>query len=261
MKVKLFGPVMGLVVGLGIAIGCGGSSSSDVTSDTTDSGTSTPPGTPPGTPPPGSPDGSSPDGSTPDASDKDVFVPGTFVPVQYGSCPSANVSCGGNPVGTWTYSGGCLDAIDLSKCPSATITNPDIKVKGQVTFTGTASSGTVSRVAEVSIAADAFLPTSCLFGQSCATIQSVLTAQPPLGAGFDSASCTAHAGNTGCDCQIAKTQIDNGSEAYTVAGNVITTGTGQTARTYDFCIKPANTFTYQETTATAQQKATLVMTK
>jgi hypothetical protein len=259
MKVKFFGPVTGLCLGLGIAIGCGGSSS-DVTGGGADSGVDSSSG--------GSPDASNADtGTTPsdagnDVADKDVNIPGTEVSVQYGGC-SAFTPCGGDPTGTWTYAaGGCLDAIDVSTCPGATVTNPVIKVKGQVTFTG-ATAGTVTRLAQVDISASVGIPQSCVNQlpqgfRTCSAIATALKLPAPTGAGFDTATCTASAG--GCDCNIAKTQVDNGSETYTVSGNTITTGTG-TQRTYDFCVNPASTFTYQETTANAPQTATLVMTK
>lgn len=262
MKLKLLGPVMGLCLGLGIAIGCGGSSTSDAANAAADSG------------PDGAsnrPDSSTPDASSPadagqDAGDPDAFVPGTEVPINYGGC-AAFTPCGGDPKGTWTYAaGGCIDAVDLSGvCPAATITNTDVKVKGTVTFSGS-TTGTVTRVAQVSMVATLGVPQSCVNSipiallRNCPGVQLALLAPPPNGAGFDTATCADKAGaGSGCDCDVAKKQVDNSADTFTVAGNVITTS-GAKPRTYDFCVNPASTFKYQETTSGAP-KATFVMSK
>lgn len=257
MELHLLGPCLSLAIGMGIAIGCGGSTTSGAMT-APDSGTdaATPPPPPdPSTTNPGADGGS-------DANDKDAHVPGTSVPVQYGSCASFS-PCGGDPKGTWTYSGGCLDALDLSSCPNATITNPDVKVKGQVTFSGS-TTGTVARLVEISTSATLGIPQSCVNAipipalQTCAGLQAALQLPPPQGAGFDTATCTAAAGpNGGCDCQVAKTTVEDSAGTFTANGNVITTGNGQT---YSYCVSPASTLTYQEATQAATS-ATFVLTK
>ena len=97
---------------------------------------------------------------------------------------------------------------------------------------------------------------ACQNGQTCANIGTALT----LLAGLESATCidTVPAGE-GCNCDVADQQKDSvAAESYTKAGGVLTTGTGTTQRTFDYCVA-TNVFTYRETTAKAPIPATITM--
>jgi hypothetical protein len=258
MNAKLLGSLgssaLAVTLGLALAAGCGGSSSE--VADANDSG---------GADATTGADSGSSDAGTTDAakdsgSDGAITVPGTEQTVQYGSCTTF-APCGGDPKGTWTYAaGGCLDEFDLSSCAGATVTNTSIKVKGQVTIAAT----TLDRVAQITAGATVGIPQSCVDAipipafRTCSGIETGLKLAPPTGPGFDTATCTSKGVGQGCDCVVSKTTVDQKSTTYTVAGNTITTAGGDT---YDFCVNPASTMTYRETTPGVQQAATLVMTK
>jgi hypothetical protein len=50
----------------------------------------------------------------------------------------------------------------------------------------------------------------------------------------------------GCDCDVGDSTNDDTTDAYTTAGNTLTSG----ARTFDYCVN-GNDIEYQETTAKA----------
>lgn len=256
MNVKLLGSSAGaalalplaLTLGLGLAGGCSGESTSnavDASADAPDATTSGDASTP---------DSSSADAATDAGTDGPVSVPGTEQSVKYGSCATFT-PCGGDPKGKWTYAaGGCADAFNLSRCPGATVTNPTIKVKGEVTIGAT----TLDRVAQVTASANVGVPQSCVdalapLPTTCSVFAAALTA-----AIFDVATCTSKGAGQGCDCAVSYTTIDQQSTTYTANGNTITTAGGET---YDYCVNPASTLTYRETGANVKQGSTLVMTK
>jgi hypothetical protein len=259
MKKQALGVTFFAFAAVGMWLGCGGSSDSGVGSssgDTPDgSGTGTatpPPPPPPNNPPPPPPPPAPP--STDGASD--VTVDGTAVSMTYGSCASFT-PCGGDPTGTWKYAaGGCIAEIDKSACPSATISNTNITVKGTVTFSGGTN---VSRSAQISLSAKASIPASCTKGLPCSIIQAGLTQPPPTGLGMDTATCTTGASGS-CDCDVGKTVTDVRSGTYTLTNGGHTIQTDDN-RTYDFCVDTAAPakFTYKDVTPNTPIQATFVM--
>lgn len=206
----------------------------------------------------GSPDATSmtsPDANTgpdpkPDASTagNEDFDAGTPVDVSYGTCQPFT-ACGGNIVGTWKITGGCVSNqtfADLKSkfCEGIEEGNVVIKAAGTLTATDT----TVTRQTKVDISADAFIPQQCAAkaGGSCQIVEaglstSVLGTDPP----FDKAKCTTD-GAGGCNCSVSKAYVENVTGAYTASGNTITTTNPN--RTFDYCVDGSK-LTYQETTS------------
>lgn len=147
----------------------------------------------------------------------------------YGSCPPVT-ACGGDPKGAWRYAqGGCVAELTSSQCPSATVSKSSIRARGTITIGAT----TIDRDVEANTAATIQIPASCAAGQSCSLAQLLLTAKPPTGAGFDTASCKNGAAAGSCECEVTKKVIDASSTTYTVAGHTITTADG---KSYDYCV-------------------------
>jgi hypothetical protein len=177
----------------------------------------------------------------------DASVNAPEVNVTFGQC-TALVPCGGDPIGTWKMSAGCVDesAFDDLKqlCPTATASNVVIKARGLVTVTA----ATISRETQTQTTATIAIPQACLAqvpGGSCQLLAVGLTSPPPQGAGLAKATCTSD-GAGGCNCDIEDGEILRETSAYTVNGNTIST-VGPPARTFDFCVDQGK-FTYTETT-------------
>jgi hypothetical protein len=139
-----------------------------------------------------------------------------------GSCPAAT-PCGGAVLGTWDYTGVCVDdplAALKQQCPTATVESQKGTVKGRVAFAAT----TVKRTSTFAYTASVTLPAACSFGQ-CATLQQTLAQS------FKTASCKAAGG--GCACDLGTGSEANQEDAYAVDGNTINIADGSK---YDFCV-------------------------
>ena len=157
--------------------------------------------------------------TTPPPSSKEADV------VFDGTC-SAFAACGGSPQGTYDYTAGCLtDAFAAAKaqCPTLDTTGADVKVKGSLHFLGPA----LSRDAVVTISGTIVVPSAGSAGQ-CATVETALKGA------FDTVSCT---GIAACTCTIYNTEIVKSSSTFTVAGNTVTTGDGES---YEICATAAS---------------------
>jgi hypothetical protein len=136
------------------------------------------------------------------------------------ACPALQ-ECGGDPRGTWDYTGACIDdAVDKLKgsCPTADVQNPTGTADGWVQLDGQ----TVLRTISVSITATVVFPAECTGGAECSAVQASL---PP------GSTCT---GSGACSCTITNTYSISDSDTYSLDGNVVVTGGG--AR-YAFCIQ------------------------
>ena len=142
----------------------------------------------------------------------------------FGTCPAAP-TCGGTIAdGTYYYTTGCLPdpwAQTKAACPAAQVSNEQGTVKGCVTFAG----GTVDRNVTSTYGATLDLPTSCLFGGTCAQLETLLKQY------IQTASCTASA--SGCTCSASQSYMATAGGSYTTSSNQITTSLGNH---YDYCV-------------------------
>lgn len=203
---------------------------------------------------------------TPDAA-KDAPVDsasplGPFVDIPYGaaSCP-AFTPCGGDPKGSWKVTGGCVTEAVLAeaKAKCAGLVESDVKFRARGTVVTDAVK--VTRDTEVEYTAKLAIPPECKPTQAplntCAAVGSGLV----FYAGLDTATCTDDAATGGCNCDVADSFSDASSDTYTTSTSTLTTGSGNTERTFDYCVNGAGTeLAYQETTAQAIP-ALFVLTK
>ncbi|MBS1152143.1 MAG: hypothetical protein H6Q89_3841 [Myxococcaceae bacterium] len=175
----------------------------------------------------------------------------TFMPV----CTPALTACGGDVVGAWEYTSGCVSTDTMfgsakQACPTLTFSNMTGDSRGSVIFTA----NTVTRAITTNLAGTANLPSSCNPLGNCATVQSALSNV------FKTVNCT---GTTACTCAFTYEAATAGATAYTKGTNQFTTepGTGN-ARTYDYCIAGTPpVFTYRELGTTPRDPGIFVMGK
>ncbi len=251
MKSKLLLVCVTIVAGAACWVGCGGDSTNGTTANPDAGGT--PEGG--GTPDTGTPDSSS--GGLDAAKDTgtDAPVTGPFVTITYGAatCP-AFTPCGGDPKGSWTVTGGCVTeeifAPAKQQCPGIVESKVKIEARGTVV----ANAATITRKTEVKFAATLAIPKVCKdqIGP-CATVSQAL-----IFGGVKTAVCTDDAVTLGCNCDVTNPAVDNTSDAYTTAGNTLTTGAPP--RTFDYCVA-GNEIKYKETTAGTAIPALFVLTK
>lgn len=234
-------------------VGCGGSSAS--TGTTPDGGGVT---TEAGTTPEG---GTITDSGTPDTSTKpDAAITGPYLDFQFGNCP-AFTACGGDPTGLWKVTGGCVDDTIFAgakmQCPGLTVTNPVFQARGTVLADAT----TITRKTDVKFTATFAVPKACKDGIGAGTTCADVGTAIMLGAGLMMATCTDAVGGAGdCTCEVGDTTLDNTTDMYTTAGNVLTTGTGTAARTFDYCVMGSE-IKYKETTAKTAVPAQFTLSK
>lgn len=191
----------------------------------------------------GTPEGSSNDsGPTSDAAPADTGtdsaappLTGPFIDIKYGaaSCP-AFTACGGDPKGMWTLKDGCVTekVFDGAKAQCNGLTESDVKFQARGYVLVDATSAT--QKTEVKFSAKLAVPSGCkgLAGGVCANLATLLQT---LG-GLDTATCVDDAGTGGCTCDVGDTITDTTTDTYTTSGNTLTTGSGGSARTWDYCV-------------------------
>jgi len=145
--------------------------------------------------------------------------------VEPGEC-DALVPCGGDLVGTWDFSGGCVEVpIEeaVMRCPGATVVRREGTATGCVTFTPTIA----RRVATGSVEVEAFFPALCTAFFSCDMLQSTFRMTAP------DTECTED--DSGCTC-LARLAIEiDDTDFYRSEGNQIVSTTS--GRRWDYCIE------------------------
>ncbi|MDB5213590.1 MAG: hypothetical protein JWO86_1517 [Myxococcaceae bacterium] len=232
-------------------IGCGGSSATTTPPVDAGGGTTTEAGS-------NAEGGTTTDAGTQDSSTApDASITGPYLDIQFGSCPTL-AACGGDPKGLWTVTGGCIDdtIFDAAKmqCPTLTVSNVKFQARGTVLADAT----TIARKTDVKFTATFLIPSGCK--PMGVTMCSQLDPLVKLGGGLDTAACTDAATAGDCTCNVGNTTIDSTSDAYTTSANVLTTGAGSTARTYDYCVAGSE-IKYKETTAKTAIPALFTLTK
>jgi hypothetical protein len=233
-------------------VGCGGDSAT--TGTVTDAGNPTAETGPTNEGGAGTDSGPSDSSTMPDAS-----ITGPYLDIQFGSCP-ALTACGGDPTGLWKVTGGCVDdtVFDAAKaqCMGLTATNVKFQARGTVVADAT----TIQRKTDVKFTATFAIPAACKnanpIGMTCAAAAQGIK----LAGGLDTATCTDDTATGGCTCDVGSTTLDSTSDAYTTSGNVLTTGAGTTARTYDYCVMGSE-IKYKETTAKTAIPALFTLSK
>jgi hypothetical protein len=232
-------------------LGCGGSSASSPA--TLDSGVAA---VEAGSTPDAAADAADAAPATTDASTKpDAALSGPLVDLQYGNCTGFS-ACGGDPIGTWKITGGCVDDTVFdsatSQCPGLTSSTVVFQARGTIVADAT----TITRTTEVKLTATFAVPQVCKesnpLGTKCPDLETALK----VGAGLDTATCKDAAAGGGCDCDVGQTTNEATADAYTTSGNTLTSA----ARTFDYCVAESE-LKFKETTAKAPLPGFLTLTK
>jgi len=162
------------------------------------------------------------------------------------TCPSFT-PCGGSVEGTWDYTGGCaeLDLSDLKQaCSGITVSDTSATVTARVVF----AAGQVTRQYTATGKAKLYVPAVCAQpAGGCATLQS------EIGGG---ATCSDD-GSGGCNCNISSTTNDDKTDTYTVQGDTVVTGDGNS---YDFCVN-GGSMTYRHSSGGSPEHGSFTLTK
>jgi hypothetical protein len=236
MKSKLIVVSACVLVGSAWWMGCGGTSSgTDTAADA--GGTGSEGG--------GSEAGSGSETGTDAGTDSsvDIAITGPFIDLQYMTCTPL-AACGGDVTGTWRLSGGCVDqgAFEAAKAQCAGLTESNVKFQARgVVF---ADAAKITRKTEVKFTATLDVPAVCVaanpLGAGCANMAAAIKFT-----GIATATCADAAGGA-CTCDVGDQTTENTTDAYTTAGNTLTSG----ARTFDYCVAGSE-IKYKETTAKA----------
>lgn len=136
------------------------------------------------------------------------------------------VACGGDEVGTWDVTGGCVDfpvPAALGRCPGATITASG-RARGRVAFDGTIA----RRTAQSEVSAEVFIPSLCAgFAGGCPAIQTLIAMSLP-----DPVCVATAAGD--CRCAARQTNVIDDGDAYTTMSNQIVSTTS--GKRWDYCV-------------------------
>jgi len=162
------------------------------------------------------------------------------------SCPSFT-PCGGSVEGTWDYTGGCAE-VDLSQlkqaCSGITVSDTSATVTARVVF----AAGEVNRTYTATGKAKLNVPAVCAQpAGGCTALQAAIGAD---------ATCSDD-GSGGCNCNITSTASDDKTDTYTVQGNTVVTGDGNS---YDFCVN-GDGMTYQHSSGDSAEHGSFTLTK
>jgi len=169
----------------------------------------------------------------------DVLVDGT-------TCPPL-VACGGDELGSWDVTGGCVDfavPAAFAACPGATIT-ANGRARGRVTFSG----GFANRTAQSEISADVFIPAICAgFAGGCPAVEDLIVMSIP------GAVCVATP--TGdCRCAARIVRVIDDADAYTTMSNQIVSTTS--GKRWDYCIT-AGEMRYRDVSTTGSTEPGII---
>jgi hypothetical protein len=181
-------------------------------------------------------DAGAPDTSVPKEAASDAASPSGSA-LTFGSCP-AFAGCEGNIVGSWKYTGGCIeDALVEAKqgCPDLVVAN----IAGTIDGTLTVGDSTLERDVTAVFTAKVQLPASCTQGAPCAFVGPGLKQFLPNA----TATCT---GSGACDCDVVITRTEKVQTTYTLAGTTLTTQSGEV---YEVCAENGK-FRHQQTAGT-----------
>lgn len=161
------------------------------------------------------------------------------------TCPTF-VPCGGELSGSWCYTGVCIEEREFqeaaSPCP-VTLRDFSGSIVGRVEFL---SGMMLHRQTSAHVEGTIVVPSLCLLGGStCADIQ--MTAQDALGPDA-MVVCNPNASG-GCDCDVVLDSNVDTTDTYSTLGTRITTGSGASERTFDYCVDPGVSLRFRETTS------------
>jgi hypothetical protein len=146
-----------------------------------------------------------------------------------GSCSGAPTPCGGDLVGTWTYSTTCnAQQSNVAGCPGAMLSTNNSNVAGALTF---GASGSFSMNVTEDAVETLTLPASCTAGPC-----SMLDHTTNVAGLMVNQACT---GSSSCSCTLTITGTATLTGTYTTNGDMIELATnGQMASPFgNYCVR------------------------
>lgn len=169
-------------------------------------------------------------------------------------------ACGGNLVGKWKYTSGCVadSAYEPLKtnCPGVQISNVAVSFTAASALTFYANGGLI-QVFNGNITGKALFPQTCV-KVGCNALQGVLALAVGLKNPGSTVTCTAAAAGA-CDCDFNIKLVNFGGAKYTISGNEVTvTGAGGNQWTYYYCVS-GNELRYRGTDQNDDHHVTYVL--
>jgi hypothetical protein len=169
-----------------------------------------------------------------------------WVPIEVrtsGTCTDFT-PCGGDVVGTWDVSGGCVElpiGDTVRTCPGASITRAAGQARGRVSFDGAIAHRVAQSIVDVQIV----VPAICAsFVGGCSGLEAQLRMQAP-----DSACTMAASG--ACTCEARQTTSIDDTDAYTTtATEIVGTVSG---KRWAYCVA-GDALTYRDTSASGPRE-------
>jgi hypothetical protein len=170
------------------------------------------------------------------------------------TCNSVSSGCGGNIVGTWTFTSECftgdVTTAASQDCAGASGSVSSIQVSGTATFN---SDGSYSLSLNQTVDETDSIPSSCLTQDNvtltCAELQQVFSGLS--GDGGTGGTCTTSGSGCNCAFSIANSDVESGT--YTTSGSTLTTtptaNSGASMGSGSYCVN-GNTLTYVPSSTT-----------
>lgn len=173
-----------------------------------------------------------------------------WVPIEVrtsGTCTDFT-PCGGDVVGTWDVSGGCVElpiGDTVMMCPGASITRADGQARGRVSFDGSFAHRVAQSIVDVQIV----VPAICAsFVGGCSGLETQLRMQAP-----DSACTTAASG--ACTCEARQTTSIDDTDAYTTTATEIVGSVS--GKRWAYCVA-GDALTYRDTSPSGPREPGII---
>lgn len=134
--------------------------------------------------------------------------------------------CGGDEIGTWDVSGGCVSVPvpeELMRCPGAMVSGSG-RARGRVVFDGSVA----VRRAQAEVEASIFIPSLCaVFAGGCGAIEDGLRMASEMSRCVTTAS-------SDCLCALRVVNVIDDGDAYTIEGNQIVSAA--LSKRWNYCV-------------------------
>lgn len=164
-----------------------------------------------------------------------------------GSTCDPLTACGGDVVGTWDVTGGCVEVPigeELDACPGATVSGSG-RARGRVIFDGTFA----TRTGQSEVVIELFVPSLCAaFLGGCSALETQIRMAAP------DARCVADsAGN--CDCAARQVFVIDDADFYTTEDGQIVSASSD--RRWDYCVE-GTSLRYRDASSSGEREPGIV---
>ena len=163
------------------------------------------------------------------------------------------VACGGDEVGTWDVTGGCVevplpDEVDeiSSRCPGFTLTSSG-RARGRVVFDGTIA----RRVAQSEVTVEAFVPAICANFPGVGGCEGI---ERQIAMADAETACVQDA-RRNCRCAIRRVNVIDDADGYAIEGNQIVSAT--LMKRWDYCVSGAE-LRYRDVSSSGEREPGII---